>query len=1273
MGRWSDGSADVELTVSLLNEGDLAAGESQLFGISCLKGSSEIYGCGHEEMVSLPGGFGPVTIASTLRVPQSIESLMFSYGDARVHSQAFSVPSRILGVDRDVWACFSDTSNVDTVWQEEEGIGCAGWNEEIIYKWDQTSSLRVKVNGPENFANEFRDVLNQLSPLVNLQFEFVENRADADIVAYIGLTAFEVELEEVFCPGSEVFGCANTIFESPSGKVLSGEIVVYNLWPDFGTDFGDFGEERRSNFRSAMYHEAIHALTRMSHRTELLSIMNRSVHERVELSPMDEALLRLHGNELVRQGMSLEDVEELIVFNDELMDPQPDDPRFSAWQIVSKAHKQLRESTTARYSVRSSFPGCSQQYGWAEYSVGNLTGQFPYFGWISIDDGDDPVYILQPYSSQAEHWFRSQSGWSEGDLIGTPDFLRGWHGDLSDPHHVLQSIIYYADWSEAEMTFDNQGRTVIRVELDQVRGHIGASTDSVSITLTIDSDAYTLVEYELEWDLRGETCDTYLLEAKDGQLGIEFEFPAQIQSGSAIIESCEAEPLGLLEGFLRRTERWARECVPESGVDGYAYSYRFTLEDWAFVRLELASTDNAYFNLLRAGDSTGESLNFEASAHLNGGHGVPEGSQLYWAHTPLSAGEYILEVITINRDLSGDFTMTVSAQPTPPPPYRFMSVAATGERTCGLLMDGTPLCWGRRGVEGNGSEAPEGRFASISGGGHSCALRQDGTPVCWDFVEEGEHSCGPRNGATYCRLNDQPELDGGSRDLYGGRVAIRQVGVIGGYYDQTPPPGEKLSSISTGWVHSCGLREDGTPVCWGSNQYGKATPPSDERFASIDAGSSHSCGVLLDGQAVCWGDDVHGQASPPTDERFSRVVAGENHSCGLREDSSITCWGKGGLSVKRPQPGGYFHGSSISSARNIPPSPPESQLFESLGTGSPNCGVSMEGSPICWTPYKTGLVSTPGGEVFTAISSSDRHACGLSNDGTAVCWGWNRFGESSPPSGVSSAGQQAPVSPMGLVSVDSGGYLTCALDSDGYTYCWGPNWWKGRFSGQFIGITSGTTHACGIRPNGNVVCHGANAEGESSPPSNGRFTEITSGFAHTCGLGADGSVTCWGRNDAEQSSPPSGEVFTTISSKGEHTCGLRNDGSIACWGVNRSGQTTAPSERDFESVSVGGHHTCALRTNGVPACWGLGREGQTTPPAGETFLALSSGGWHTCGLRTDGTVVCWGSNDLEQSSPPGNQTFIAISSGHFHTCGIRFDGIPVCWGSNDFYQALPST
>ena len=1270
---WSDGTANVEVDLSLRNSDSPTVDRTVRTSVACNQNREGLNDCGKELDVSIPAGHRPATETLTVRVPAGDVSFTFSFGENGNQRLDLNVPERILGVDRYVWECFSDTSNVNTVKEGDEGIGCAGWAEETIQKWDQTSGLRVFVEGPEGFTAEFKDVLSDLAPVFGLQFEWVDTEDDADISAHVGLTIPETEAQGVYCLSTEAFGCANNRWNPQTGEVLGSKIVVFNLWPDLGVDFGDFDNWRRVRYRSAMIHEAVHALARMIHRTELLSVMNDEVHHRAELNPMDEALLRLHGHDLVKPGMTMAGIENLIVFNDEMLDPQPRDHKFAAWALISNAYTELREATSANFRVRTSSSGCPEEFGWADYKVGNLTGRHPYFGWVRIDSLENHAYVLQPHSGQFEYWLQGQSGWLEVGPNGLSDALSGWRGDLSDPHHMLESILYYADWTDAQVSVDSDGRTVLRFELDTVRGAIGSPAVSVEIVLIIDDETYEVVEYNMDWNLGDVACNKYRIEATDGQYGVEFAFPEAIRQGSDFIDSCEIESLGSLKGYVRRSGNWARECGLDRNNEGYARSYRFTLDDWSFTRFELVSADDIFFNLWKDDDSGGAIVVPDATGYLVGGHGVPDGGRLRWAHASLPAGEYTAEIVTRNRALPGAFTFIVTAQPTPPPPYEFKSISVSSGRACGLLSDGTPLCWGRRNVEGEGSETPDGKFASISVGGHTCALRDDGTPVCWDFKEEGEHTCAPRDGATYCKLNNQQTPVDSSQDRQFGTVAVVHVGVIAGYYDQTPPAGEKLTSISTGWVHSCGIREDGTAVCWGSNQEGKALPPVGERFLSIDAGSSHSCGLREDGSAVCWGFDTNELSSAPEDERFVSISAGEEHTCGLREDGSTACWGDGGLSVCAPAPGGYYHCKRLGIGDYIPPSPPEAERFESLGSGDPYCALRADGVAVCWPKYLTGLVPTPTGERFTSISSSSRHACALRSHGTAVCWGLDRFGEASPPTGVNLTNTQANTeSPVGLVSVSSGGYHTCALDSAGEAFCWGPNWWKGRFSDRLASITSGYAHACGLRLDGTVVCRGSNDEGQSAPPDE-TFVSVTSGFYHSCGLRDDGTVTCWGRNDYGQATPPTNETFVSVSSGGSHVCSLRSNGAVVCWGWDDLGQASPPEGEIFSSVSSGGFHTCGLRMDGTALCWGLNRESQTSPPEGEAYASISSGLYHTCALRTDGSADCWGGGtyDYGQATPPTNEVFVSISSGNFHTCGLRADGTALCWGSNDFRQASP--
>ena len=60
------------------------------------------------------------------------------------------------------------------------------------------------------------------------------------------------------------------------------------------------------------------------------------------------------------------------------------------------------------------------------------------------------------------------------------------------------------------------------------------------------------------------------------------------------------------------------------------------------------------------------------------------------------------------------------------------------------------------------------------------------------------------------------------------------------------------TAVSAGYGHSCGLRADGTVVCWGDdNFWGQLDAPAGA-FAAVDVGSGHSCGLRTNGTIQCW-------------------------------------------------------------------------------------------------------------------------------------------------------------------------------------------------------------------------------------------------------------------------------------------------------------------------------------------------------------------------------------------------------------------------------------
>ena len=475
----------------------------------------------------------------------------------------------------------------------------------------------------------------------------------------------------------------------------------------------------------------------------------------------------------------------------------------------------------------------------------------------------------------------------------------------------------------------------------------------------------------------------------------------------------------------------------------------------------------------------------------------------------------------------------------------------------------------------------------------------------------------------------------------------------------SPPAGETFTIISTGQVHSCGLRPDGTPVCWGVEW---ESPPADEKLSAISAGNDHTCGLRQDGTAVCWGTYGNGQASPPVGERFKSISAGSSHTCGLRTDGVALCWGNDASGQASPPGGETFtsisaggghtcglHSDGTAVCWGPHPSPPTDWKFSSISSGGDHtCGLRLDGSAVCWGWTASEQLFPPANERFTSISAGLRHTCGLRSDDSVLCWGWGKESGTAP--------RTHPPANERFTSISSGNGYSCGLLLDGSPVCWGWDGDDGRTTPpereKFAYITTGERHTCGLRSDGTAVCWGSNRYGQSSPPAYERLTAISAGWNHTCGLRSDGTAVCWGWNFHGQSSPPADETFTIISAGQAHSCGLRPDGTPVCWGVEWE---SPPVNETFVSISSSFNHTCGLRSDGSVECWGDDRHVGEPPPAHESFAAISG----ACGLRSDGSLVCWGFDFGGRASPPANERFVAISG----TCGLRPDGTAVCWGA----------
>jgi hypothetical protein len=264
---------------------------------------------------------------------------------------------------------------------------------------------------------------------------------------------------------------------------------------------------------------------------------------------------------------------------------------------------------------------------------------------------------------------------------------------------------------------------------------------------------------------------------------------------------------------------------------------------------------------------------------------------------------------------------------------------------------------------------------------------------------------------------------------------------------QVELPADAAVVDASGIGHACALTTAHDAYCWGSNWSGQLGAPGDNsyqaasgnpvavvgghKFQRISAGGNHTCGLGDDGSLWCWGSNASGelgvtadtagcpaglcQASPArvrlaADSLFTDVATGYDHTCALDTAGAAYCWGRN-------------------------------------STGALGTADTLSSS----TPRKVA-----GSLTFTSLTAGLQYSCGLTASGDAYCWGLNASGQlGSGPSSNSCASlystapcETAPVKVSGSLrfsSLNAGTGMTCGMASDG-AWCWGNLWGSGGMS-----------------------------------------------------------------------------------------------------------------------------------------------------------------------------------------------------------------------------------
>ena len=663
-----------------------------------------------------------------------------------------------------------------------------------------------------------------------------------------------------------------------------------------------------------------------------------------------------------------------------------------------------------------------------------------------------------------------------------------------------------------------------------------------------------------------------------------------------------------------------------------------------------------------------------------------------------------------------------------------VAIAAGASHSLALKADGRLLGWGYNGSGALGDDTATNRIRPVA------VLGLDHRPLA------GIAAVAAGSDFTLVRLADGgTQAFGGNGQGQLGDGTYRQRGYPLPVVDGRFFPLGSMAGVAGGAAHGLALSGAGGLLAWGDNQYGQlgdggwndryraaavvdAAGSAVTGVQAIAAGAYHNLVLRDDGTLLAFGYNQYGQLGDGigANQALAVVVLDGNGdpvvNIGIPGDPTDPLQDSDGDGVADvadafPFDARWQHDSDADGLAD------EWELarFGNLTaadetTDSDGDGV-RDGEEL---DHGSDPGVAPAIDNAGSVAVGPYHSLAVRNDGRVYAWGYNQYGQLGDGSTVDRTFPQLIAGLAEIRSVAVGAYFSLALDASGHVWAWGHNPYgqlgdagtdartspvqvldgSGSALGGIVAIAAGDQSAYALRADGTVWAWGYNANGQLGngmadygpnpvpiqlSDVNGRpitgVVALAAGSDHALALKADGRLLAWGYNGYGQLGDGTATQRTrprlvlddgyrildgivAIAAAGSHSQALHEDGYVLSWGYNGYGQLGDGSTstrylpewvidgfgfplQGIAGIAAGVDQGAALTDDGRVLSWGSNSLGQLADgswadrhraaPARDSsgsvlsgIRRLFAGGHHLLALDDNGTLLAWGANGYGQ-------------------------------------------